>query len=86
MGKNIVQKIIEAHLVSGTLTPGSEVGISIDHTLIQDSTGTMALLQFETMGIPRVKTKRSVAYIDHNTLQAGFENMDDHKNYHLALF
>jgi len=79
MGKNIVQKIIEAHLVSGTLTPGSEVGISIDHTLIQDSTGTMALLQFETMGIPRVKTKRSVAYIDHNTLQAGFENMDDHK-------
>lgn len=79
MGKNIVQKIIEAHLVSGTLTPGSEVGISIDHTLIQDSTGTMALLQFEAMGIPRVKTKRSVAYIDHNTLQAGFENMDDHK-------
>ena len=79
MGKNITQKIIEAHLVSGNPAPGNEVGISIDHTLIQDATGTMALLQFEAMEIPRVKTKRSVAYIDHNTLQTGFENMDDHK-------
>ena len=79
MGKNIVQKIMEAHLVSGALNPGSEVGISVDHTLIQDATGTMALLQFEAMGIPRVRTKRSVAYIDHNTLQTGFESMDDHQ-------
>jgi len=78
MGKNMVQKIIDAHLVSGKLNPGSEVGIIIDHTLIQDATGTMALLQFEAMGIPRVRTKRSVAYIDHNTLQIGFESMDDH--------
>ncbi|UCG65863.1 MAG: aconitate hydratase [Deltaproteobacteria bacterium] len=79
MAKNIVHKILEAHLVSGTLNPGSEVGISIDHTLIHDATGTMALLQFEALGIPRVKTKRSVAYIDHNTLQTSFENMDDHR-------
>ena len=78
MGKNMVHKIMDTHLVSGTLSPGSEVGISIDHTLIQDATGTMALLQFEALGIPRVRTKRSVAYIDHNTLQIGFENMDDH--------
>jgi aconitate hydratase len=78
MGRNIVQKIMEAHLVSGTLNPGSEVGIAIDHTLIQDATGTMALLQFEAMGVPRVRTKRSVAYIDHNTVQIGFESMDDH--------
>jgi aconitate hydratase len=78
MGKNMVQKIMDAHLVSGMLNPGSEVGIIIDHTLIQDATGTMALLQFEAMGIPRVRTKRSVAYIDHNTLQIGFESMDDH--------
>ena len=78
MGKNMVQKIMEAHLVSGTLNPGSEVGIAIDQTLIQDPTGTMALLQFEALGIPRVRTKRSMAYIDHNTLQVGFENMDDH--------
>lgn len=78
MGKNMVRKIMEAHLVSGTLNPGSEVGIAIDHGLIQDTTGTMALLQFEALGIPRVRTKRSVAYIDHNTLQVGFESMDDH--------
>jgi len=78
MGKNMVQKIMEAHLVSGTLKPGSEVGIAIDHGLIQDATGTMALLQFEALGIPRVRTKRSVVYIDHNTLQVGFESMDDH--------
>ncbi|HHU63070.1 MAG TPA: aconitate hydratase [Clostridiales bacterium] len=79
MGKNLVQKIIENHLVSGVMEPGSEIAIRIDQTLTQDSTGTMAYLQFEAMGIPRVKTKLSVAYIDHNTLQAGFENADDHK-------
>jgi aconitate hydratase len=79
MKKNMVHKIMDTHLVSGTLSPGSEVGILIDHTLIQDATGTMALLQFEALGIPRVRTRRSVAYIDHNTLQIGFENMDDHR-------
>jgi len=79
MGRNIVQKIIASHLVSGDLAAGSEIGISIDNTLIQDSTGTMALLQFEALNIPRVKAKRSMAFIDHNTLQAGFENMDDHR-------
>lgn len=79
MGKNMVHKIVESHMVSGTLSPESEVGITIDHTLIQDATGTMALLQFEALGIPRVRAKRSVAYIDHNTLQSGFENMDDHR-------
>jgi len=79
MGKNMVHKIVESHMVSGTLSPGSEVGITIDHTLIHDATGTMALLQFESMGIPWVRAKRSVAYIDHNTLQTGFENMDDHR-------
>ena len=78
MGKNMVQKIMEAHLVSGRLNPGDEVGIAIDHTLLQDTTGTTALLQFKAMEIPRVRTKRSVAYIDHNTLQVGFESMDDH--------
>ena len=79
MGKNIPQKIIEAHLVSGNMVAGEEISIRIDQTLTQDSTGTMAYLQFEAMGIPRVKTKRSMAYIDHNTLQTGFENADDHK-------
>ena len=79
MGLNLTQKIIKNHLVSGDLTAGKEISIKIDQTLTQDSTGTMAYLQFEAMGIPRVKTKKSVAYIDHNTLQAGFENADDHK-------
>lgn len=79
MGKNLVQKIIEKHLVSGRMTPGEEISIRMDQTLTQDSTGTMAYLQFEAMEVPRVKTKKSVAYIDHNTLQAGFENADDHK-------
>ncbi len=79
MGLNLTQKIIKDHLVSGDLTAGKEISIKIDQTLTQDSTGTMAYLQFEAMGIPRVKTKKSVAYIDHNTLQAGFENADDHK-------
>jgi len=79
VGLNLAQKIIKEHLISGEMTPGSEISIRIDQTLTQDSTGTMAYLQFEAMGIPRVKTKKSVAYIDHNTLQAGFENADDHK-------
>lgn len=79
MGLNLAQKIIKEHLVSGDMTPGSEISIKIDQTLTQDSTGTMAYLQFEAMGIDRVKTKKSVAYIDHNTIQSGFENADDHK-------
>ncbi len=79
MGLNLTQKIIKNHLVSGEMTAGSEISIRIDQTLTQDSTGTMAYLQFEAIGMPRVKTKKSVAYIDHNTLQAGFENADDHK-------
>lgn len=79
MRLNLAQKIIREHLVSGEMVPGKEIAIRIDQTLTQDSTGTMAYLQFEAMGIPRVRTKKSVAYIDHNTLQAGFENADDHK-------
>ena len=79
MGLTIAQKIIKDHLVSGNMVPGEEISIKIDQTLTQDSTGTMAYLQFEAMGIDKVKTERSVAYIDHNTLQAGFENADDHK-------
>lgn len=76
---NISQKLISAHLVSGEMKPGAPIAIKIDQTLTQDSTGTMAYLQFEAMGIDRVRTRRSVAYIDHNMLQAGFENADDHK-------
>lgn len=76
---NAAQKLISAHLVSGDLTPGGEIAIKIDQTLTQDSTGTMAYLQLEAMGTEQVKTKRSVAYIDHNMLQSGFENADDHK-------
>ncbi len=79
MGKTIAQKIIAAHLVSGEMTVGSEISLKIDQTLTQDATGTMAYLEFETMGLDRVKTERSVAYIDHNTLQSGFENADDHR-------
>ena len=79
MGYTIAQKIIKNHLVSGEMTVGSEIGLKIDQTLTQDATGTMAYLQFEAMGIERVKTELSVAYIDHNTLQAGFENADDHR-------
>ncbi len=78
MGKNQAQKIIAEHLVSGTMVPGEEIAIKIDQTLTQDATGTMAYLQFEAMGIPRVKTELSVSYVDHNTLQSGFENADDH--------
>ena len=79
MGKTIAQKIIAAHLISGDMTVGSEVALRIDQTLTQDATGTMAYLEFETMGIPRVKTELSIAYVDHNTLQCGFENGDDHR-------
>jgi len=79
MGYTIAQKIIKAHLVSGEMKVGEEIGLRIDQTLTQDATGTMAYLQFEAMGTERVKTELSVAYIDHNTLQAGFENADDHR-------
>ena len=79
MGLTIAQKIIQSHLVSGDMTPGSEIALRIDQTLTQDATGTMAYLEFESMGIDRVRTELSVAYIDHNTLQCGFENADDHR-------
>ena len=79
MGKTLTYKILENHLKSGEMVPGGEISIGIDYTLTQDSTGTMAYLQFEAMGIPRVKTKKSLAYIDHNMLQSGSENADDHK-------
>jgi len=79
MGRTIAEKIIFEHLISGEMEKGKEIGIKIDQTLTQDATGTMAYLEFETMGIPRVKTEKSVAYIDHNTLQSGFENADDHR-------
>lgn len=79
MGMTLAQKILKAHLVSGKMIDGEEIGIKIDQTLTQDATGTMAYLEFEAMGVPRVKTEKSVAYIDHNTLQNGFENADDHR-------
>jgi aconitate hydratase len=79
MGKNIVQKILDAHIVEGKPVAGQEVGIRIDQTLTQDATGTMAYLQFEALGFDRVKTELSVSYVDHNTIQEGFENADDHK-------
>ena len=78
MGKNIVQKILSEHLEEGELKPGYEIGIRIDQTLTQDATGTMAYLQFESMGLSEIKTDLSVSYIDHNTVQVGFENADDH--------
>ncbi len=79
MGKNIVQKILDKHIIEGKPDTGKEIGIKIDQTLTQDATGTMAYLQFEAMGVPKVKTELSVSYIDHNTVQVGFENADDHK-------
>ena len=79
MGYTISQKIIKNHMLSGEMKVGSEVGLRIDQTLTQDATGTMAYLEFEAMGVKRVKTELSVAYIDHNTLQTGFENADDHR-------
>jgi len=79
MGQSLTHKIIEQHLVSGTMTPGEEIALRIDQTLTQDVTGTMAYLQFEAIGVPRVRTKRSVSYVDHNMLQTGFESADDHR-------
>ncbi len=79
MGLTLTEKILRAHLVDGEYVKGQEIGIKIDQTLTQDATGTMAYLEFEAIGVPRVKTERSVAYIDHNTLQNGFENADDHR-------
>lgn len=81
MGLTLTEKILKAHLVEGEMKKGTEIGIRIDQTLTQDATGTMAYLEFEAMGVPRVRTERSVAYIDHNTLQSGFENADDHRFY-----
>ncbi|MBQ5988244.1 MAG: aconitate hydratase [Oscillospiraceae bacterium] len=79
MGLTLTEKILKNHIVDGEMIKGSEIGIRIDQTLTQDATGTMAYLEFEAIGVPRVKTERSVAYIDHNTLQNGFENADDHR-------
>jgi len=79
MGYSVCYKILRAHIKEGNLNAGDEIGITIDQTLTQDATGTMAYLQFEAMGIDRVKTQLSVSYVDHNTLQVGFENADDHK-------
>jgi len=79
MKKTLTQKILESHLVSGSYLPGKEIGIRIDQTLTQDATGTMAYLQFESLNVPRVKTELSVSYIDHNTVQIGYENADDHR-------
>ncbi len=79
MGLSVTYKILHEHLVDGEMSPGHEIGVRIDQTLTQDATGTMAYLQFEAMGIPRVKTELSISYVDHNTLQMGFENADDHR-------
>ncbi|GAG09639.1 unnamed protein product, partial [marine sediment metagenome] len=79
MGNNLTRKIIKAHLVSGEMTPGVEIGLRIDQTLTQDATGTMTYLQFEALGLPRVRTELSVSYVDHNMLQADFRNPDDHQ-------
>ena len=79
MGKTVTEKIIESHLVKGTMKPGTEIAIKIDHTLTQDATGTMVFLEFMAMGVPRVRTDLSVSYVDHNLLQADFKNADDHR-------
>src|SRR4030042_2904370 len=79
MGENLLEKILNNHLVSGQIGCGETVAISVDQTLFHDATGTMAALQFEPLSLPRIKTKLSIAYIDHNTLQVGFENADDHR-------
>ena len=78
MTLNLAKKIIREHLVEGEMIAGKEIAIRVDQTLTQDATGTMAYLQFEALGVSAVKTKRSVSYVDHNTLQSGFENADDH--------
>ena len=79
MGRNVTQKIIKNHIVEGKMKKGNTIAVKIDQTLTQDATGTMAYLQFEAMGVPTVKTELSVSYVDHNTLQTGFENADDHR-------
>ena len=79
MGLNVVQKILQAHRVGGDLVSGQELSIRIDQTLTQDATGTMAYLQFEAMGLDRVRNELAVSYVDHNTIQVGFENADDHQ-------
>ena len=79
MGKNLAHKILGSHLISGTLEPHQEIAVAIDQTFTQDATGTMTYLQFEALGIPRVRTKLSLSYVDHNMLQTGFENADDHR-------
>ena len=79
MGKSVTEKILEQHIVEGNFDPGKEIALTIDQTLTQDATGTMAYLQFESLEIPKVQTELSVSYIDHNTIQIGFENADDHK-------
>ena len=78
MDMNVTQKILSSHLREGNMTPGTEIALKIDQTLLQDATGTMAMLEFETLDVPRVKVKRATAYVDHNMLQTGFENADDH--------
>ena len=78
MQRNLTHKILEAHLVEGKLIPGEEIGITIDHTLLQDATGTMAMLEFESLGIDRVKAELSVQYVDHNILQTDNKNAEDH--------
>ena len=79
MGLTLAEKILKAHVVDGDFVKGQEIGLKIDQTLTQDATGTMAYIEFEAMGIDQVRTERSVAYVDHNTLQSGFENADDHR-------
>src|SRR5512136_2861580 len=78
MGYTLTEKVLKAHLLDGSYQPGEEIGIKIDQTLTQDATGTMAYLQFESMGLSKVATELSVSYVDHNTIQVGFENADDH--------
>ena len=77
--RNLTSKILEAHLIEGTLVPGAEIGIRIDHTLLQDATGTMAMLEFETLGLAKVKAALAAQYVDHNLLQTDSKNADDHK-------
>ena len=79
MGQRLAEKIIHQHLLEGEMTPGEEIALRMDQTLTQDATGTLACLQFEAIGIERVRTELSVSYVDHNTLQTGFENADDHR-------
>ncbi|MFC6604238.1 hypothetical protein ACFQDF_26140 [Ectobacillus funiculus] len=78
MKQNITRKVLQSHLIEGKMVAGEEISIKIDQTLTQDATGTMAYLSFEALGLPKVRTEVSVSYVDHNTLQAGFENADDH--------